>query len=254
MSISHNQLLVAGKVLAQLRTNDAVAAIDVDGKTLTPAEQATAVAEYRKQAAEDTARVDNDKPLPGAVGSRMHSTAHKLEANFDKLEAKLGKNKVGRAFERIIEADPEHVATQYNVHVRLADGRELPLKPVEVLNRPATAVLQKVSLASEVLEAIVPVVGFVMPGVTALLCAASAAVTGLLGRTTLSKALARTAAKHAALCALEVADTFTNFLSAVVSGAAAVIDLRDVTKLSTAPTVADVANLGRAPVERGPAA
>jgi len=225
VTLNQNQLIAAGRVLAELGANAKIESLRVDGKEVTDLDGARAAL-----AAADTPVAEE---APGVIGRFTDGMASKLGSFEEKLAGPGWKAKL----RKLISADPERVVTRVMVEAKLADGSELCL-PVEVLDREATRLLQRASSISEIIG-MVPLLGYLAPILAAAGAAIGAGISRLLGRDALADSMLNTAGKHAALFAAGLIPV----LGSATSAAAAAIDHIDARNASRAPSVAEIVNL-----------
>ncbi len=227
MKLSADQLIAVGRVLDEIGDQAEVCTVRVDGDI-----EATVADLRQAREAYEQAGV----PSPREPG-RLDYYIDKLSDSMDKLEDRLSRSALGRKVKDAITADPERVVNRVNVEVELADGKTITV-PVEVLHRGATAFLQRTSTISE-LAAMLPLLGWVVPAITASVAAVGAGVARMVGKKPLARALWGTAGKHLLLTGTGIIP----IVSTSVAAAAAVVDIRDHREVTRSPTVAEVVNL-----------
>ncbi len=240
---SFDRLVAAARALEGRDLSD-VKSVKVDGQTITDLDAAAAALEQSR--------------VPVPIRGVPDKVVKRLDAGIKRCEGFLEGSKFGRTVKSIIEADPERVYRKLHVEIEHTGPAERtgptgtadrtgPADPtdrtehleVEVMDRRATIALQQVATGIE-LFSLVPFMGIIAPAIGGLAATVASGVFRLLGRRSLSRALARSAVKQGALAAVGVIP----IVGSAVACAAGTVDIRDTEAAASAPNVASIVNLG----------
>jgi hypothetical protein len=232
-SVSHLDLVAAGRALAELGPEANVRAVRVNGKTVTD------LAAARAALAEET------KPLPAEKPGWVARMAARLSRRVDDLGDRMEKKgKVGARVNALLDADPEKVTVQAHVEIDLFDGSTRPFD-LSLVDRKLSARLQRTSAALALAGMLPLFVGSALTALTAGLAAVGSRIAEYFGRAGLARALKGMTSKFLGLLGL----SFIPGVSTAAKSMSAVMDYHDAKEASRAPSVASIVDLGNSPAK-----